>query len=130
MNSKPLIPVSIGELFDKVSILEIKLLKIKNKDKLANVRNEWEMLKKITEQYDTSLIKTTYKDLVAVNKSLWEIEDKLRKQEKHKQFNDRFIELARGVYYSNDRRSDLKREINKVLGSTIVEEKDYEEYRK
>lgn len=130
MNTKPLIPVSIGELFDKVSILEIKLVKIKDDEKNANIRTELHSLYQVLSQFDKDKVFVEYKDLKKVNETLWDIEDKLRVLEKTRSFGDDFISAARGVYYTNDRRSELKRIISEKLGSHLVEEKLYQDYKR
>jgi len=120
------VQVSIGELFDKFTILQIKKNKITDKNKLYNVRNEYELIDEKTSmiQIDQQLVK----ELKDVNLQLWDIEDKLRIKEKNKEFDSEFIDLARKVYYSNDRRADIKKQINMLCGSSIVEEKQYVNY--
>lgn len=121
-----LIPISLGELYDKLTILEIKSEKIEDVDKLKNINKEINLLKKIVHQYP---IATPYwADLYNVNSILWEIEDSIRKKESIKLYDEEFIELARRVYIYNDRRSKIKKEINTEYGSDIIEEKSYEEY--
>ncbi len=123
-------PVSYGELIDKMTILEIKLQEIKDDAKLANVRTELELLDATWNNHEAS--KTDITDeknrLRSVNKRLWDIEDDIRIKEKAKEFDARFIELARSVYVVNDQRAAIKREINEKLGSTLVEEKSYQDY--
>lgn len=120
------INVSLGELVDKISILEIKLKKIKNFDKLKNVRKEFETLTKIIPEYQQT---KNYQHLLTVNSKLWRVEDKLRKLEANKDFNEEFIDLARSVYKLNDKRASLKKEINIEYNSDLVEEKDYVNYQ-
>lgn len=123
---KILIPVSLGELYDKISILKIKLEKIKDKNKLDHINKELSQLSEIANSYpiDEKLIL----ELKKVNKSLWGIEDNIRIKEKRKQFDEIFIKLAQAVYLINDKRSQIKREINEKYGSDIVEVKSYEDY--
>ena len=125
--STPTVPISVGELFDKFSILEIKKEKIKDQQKLKHVNNEIFLLKKLTSKYN--LDPKLYNKLKKVNLSLWEVEDKLRVKEKNKEFDNIFIDLARCVYFTNDRRAEIKKEINKKMGSFIFEIKDYCKYK-
>ena len=125
--STPTVPISVGELFDKFSILEIKKEKIKDQQKLKHVNNEIFLLKKLTSKYN--LDPKLYDKLKKVNLSLWEVEDKLRIKEKNKEFDNIFIDLARCVYFTNDRRAEIKKEINKKMGSFIFEIKDYCKYK-
>ncbi|MEO7066215.1 MAG: DUF6165 family protein [Rhodanobacter sp.] len=124
-------PVSYGELIDKITILEIKSRRITDADKLANVRNELELLSATwannsASQTDISLERAR---LLAVNEALWDIEDKIRLKERAQEFDQAFIALARSVYVRNDERAAFKREINLKLGSELVEEKSYQDYR-
>lgn len=119
------IPVSVGELFDKITILEIKQEKILDKDKLLNVRKELNLLKEISNKIDTTPIKNIIDDLKNVNKELWHIEESKRNKEKLKLFDEKFIQLSRSVYLKNDIRAELKKQINILTNSTIVEEKSY-----
>jgi len=124
-------PVSYGELIDKLTILQIKLLEIKDDVKLANVRNELELLDatwKNDKASETDITEETGR-LLAVNQRLWKIEDDIRMKERAQAFDDEFIQLARSVYIENDERAAIKREINTKLGSTLVEEKSYQDYR-
>ncbi len=124
------IPVSVGELIDKITILEIKLERIKDKEKIKNVEKEYIELKNIendlkkTKDYEEKY----FSKLKQVNIQLWNIEDEIRIFEKNKNFDDNFLKLARSVYKLNDERSVLKRKINLEYGSEYIEEKDYEEY--
>ena len=123
------IPVSIGELIDKLSILHEKQTKITNKDKLEYVNKEFELLYNMSSEYlNQSEIETLYHSLVTVNSKLWDIEDELRILETKKSFNVDFIELARKVYFTNDERFTLKNEINLITDSEIREVKDYVKY--
>jgi hypothetical protein len=125
-------PVSYGELIDKITILRIKLQEIKDEAKLANVRNELELLE-ATWGNDEASTKVDIADetrrLQEVNQRLWNIEDDIRVKERAQAFDDEFIKLARSVYIENDERAAIKREINLKLGSTLVEEKSYQDYR-
>jgi len=120
------IPVSIGELFDKFSILEIKLEKILNVNKREKINTEINELKNYIDKYQISI--ELYMELKNINLRLWEIEDKLRIKESKKEFDDDFISLARSVYFTNDKRSDKKREINRLFNSHIEEVKEYIDY--
>ena len=124
------VEVSPGELIDKITILEIKLERIDDVEKLKNVKSEWETL---TAARDAAVepsdeLERLSVELKQVNERLWEIEDHIRECERDKDFGDKFIELARGVYVNNDQRSRLKRDINKLLGSSLIEEKSYAAY--
>ena len=125
------IPISPGELLDKITILQIKAERISDPDKVANVRTELDMLSKIWDE--TVTIDTTLSELTAelksVNEALWEIEDDIRDEERNKRFGERFIELARAVYVTNDQRANAKKKVNLHLNSTIVEEKSYQDYQ-
>ena len=124
-------PVSFGELIDKITILEIKSRRITDEAKLANVRNELDLLNATWANHAAS--QTDIDDerarLFAVNELLWDIEDKIRLKERAHAFDQEFIELARAVYFRNDERAAFKREINLKLGSQLVEEKSYQNYR-
>ena len=125
------IPVSLGELVDKITILEIKANKISDSNKLKNINNELEalLLVLIKINKDEKIFKGLYSDLKKVNQELWEIEDKIRNLEKNKVFNEEFIEVARSVYIKNDKRFDLKNKINNLFDSEYKEEKSYEDYQ-
>mgnify|MGYP001317233719 FL=1 len=128
---KILSEISAGELLDKISILEIKLKRIKDKHSLNEVKKEYKILKKIQNSSisKNSKIKKLFLAVKKVNIKLWIIEDKLRIYEKNKKFDKKFIELARGVYFTNDQRAKIKLEINKILGSNIREVKQYIDYK-
>ena len=129
-SKKILTEISTGELLDKITILEIKLVKIKDKENLLEINKEYESLKE-TKNSNIKLTKNLEKliiQLKEINLKLWDIEDKLRICEKNKDFGEKFIELARGVYFNNDSRSKIKSEINKLLGSNIKEIKQYSNY--
>jgi len=122
-------PISLGELYDKISILEIKLsvLELSNQhEKAENVKNELIQLINIAVNY--SIDDELYEKLKSVNKDIWIIEDNIRECERSKDFSDEFIELARSVYITNDKRAAIKKEINEKYGSEIVEEKAYAKY--
>ena len=125
-----LAPVSWGELLDKITILDIKAERIADADKLANVRREREALVAVVAQADTARpeVAALIDDLRAVNTTLWKVEDEIRDCERAKDFGPRFVELARQVYHTNDRRAALKRDLNRLLGSELVEEKSYQAY--
>lgn len=128
--SKIYIPVSIGELIDKITILEIKQSQIKDPDKLRNVNRELEQLQHVWDAsgMERSRIETLWQQLRAINQGLWHIEDRKRLKEASASFDQEFIALARSVYFENDKRAAVKRQINVVLGSDIVEEKSYSNY--
>ena len=127
----PTVAVSWGELVDKITILEIKSRQITDAAKVANVRTELDLLNATWANHPAS--KTDIADerarLLTVNESLWDIEDRIRLKEKAQAFDAEFIELARAVYFENDVRAAVKREINLKLGSQLVEEKSYQDYR-
>lgn len=127
----PLIQISWGELFDKLTILKIKLTKLKDKNALWNVKTEHDQLIKIYNKnfLQNSNAKLLISDLKQINEKLWDIEDKIREKERNKTFDEEFIELARNVYMTNDQRSSIKRNINEIFGSKIIEEKSYSDYK-
>jgi hypothetical protein len=122
-----LIEVSDGEIVDKLTIIEIKLENIKEKAKLANIRKEYEVVneavKKIIDKTDP-----LYVELLNINNELWKIEDSIRDCERNKDFGPKFIKLARAVYFTNDKRADVKKRINLRSGSSLIEEKSYQVY--
>ena len=124
------VPVSVGEVVDKVTILEIKASRIADVDKLRNISAELEALRPLVTGgvFDSDELLTLTDALRAVNGELWDIEDDIRAEEAAGRFGDRFIELARAVYVTNDRRAALKKKINLATGSDLVEEKSYEDY--
>jgi hypothetical protein len=125
------VPVSHGELIDKITILEIKAEQIRDAGKLANVRAELELLNTTWGADAASKVDIASEraQLKAVNEALWDIEDRIRLKEKAQAFDGEFVELARSVYFRNDERAAIKRTINVKLGSQLVEEKSYESYR-
>ncbi len=124
------VEISIGEFFDKITILEIKNQRINHAEKLVNINNELDGLNALLQKlpFTRDDVADEVSELKKINEALWEIEDDIRDQESQKAFGERFIELARAVYITNDKRSDIKRDINMKLGSDFVEEKSYEEY--
>lgn len=124
------VPVSFGELIDKITILEIKSERITDAAKLANVRDELQILNSLwdKDEHSRTGISAERAELKHINESLWEIEDEIRLKERDQAFGDRFIELARAVYHTNDKRAAVKRAINLKLGSRLVEEKSYQDY--
>lgn len=123
---KILAPISVGELLDKLTILIIKMEKIKDSDKLKNILYEHSELKQLADSLKAPIeLANLYKNLLEVNRDLWEIEEAKRKHEKEQNFDSEFIKLARAVYIKNDYRAQLKKEINLIMGSSIVEEKSY-----
>ncbi|MBS7457655.1 DUF6165 family protein [Coralloluteibacterium stylophorae] len=131
MSEQLLVPVSYGELLDKIAILQIKSERIADPAKLANVRNELEALEKTWMAHPAAGhdIAGLRAQLKAVNERLWVIEDDIRIKEKAQAFDQEFIRLARSVYFENDERARIKRQINTQLGSSYVEEKSYQDYR-
>jgi len=129
--SEILTPVSFGELLDKVTILQIKSERMTDAGKLANVRKELEALNATWAAHPASKVDIAglKSALKTVNERLWVIEDDIRAQEKAQTFGSEFIRLARAVYFENDERSRIKKDINLALGSSYVEEKSYEDYR-
>ncbi len=123
------VEVSIGELVDKVSILSIKLRKIKNAEKLKNIQKEYDILLKSMAAEGIDVTSGEFSRLEVINLKLWDIEDRIRLKEVRKAFDDEFIELARSVYFINDDRAAVKKEINLKFGSDLVEEKEYVEYK-
>jgi hypothetical protein len=125
------VPVSPGELLDKITILRIKRERIRDAAKLANVRLELELLERTwaTLGAATAAVSADEQALQAVNAQLWDIEDGIRDKEAARSFDQQFIELARAVYHHNDERAAIKKRINTALGSRIVEEKSYQPYR-
>jgi len=128
-NKNMKVEVSNGELLDKLSILEIKSEKITDSGKLKNVNKERKVLLKEMKKIPSfSEIENLHKELRQINEKLWDIEDELRNLEKQKRFDNTFIELARSVYYTNDQRSVIKKNINRITKSSLIEEKSYEKY--
>lgn len=123
------VEVSIGELVDKVSILSIKLRKIKNAGKLKNIQKEYDFLVTSMDAEGIEVTSGEFMRLEEINLKLWDIEDRIRLKEAAHTFDDEFIELARSVYFINDDRAAVKKEINLKFGSDLVEEKEYVEYK-
>jgi hypothetical protein len=126
-----LVPISPGELLDKITILRIKAQRIGDAQKLANVRYELELLEKTWREANPDGVDLSReeRELTAVNERLWVIEDDIREEERGQRFGAKFIELARAVYFENDERAAIKKRVNARLGSKIVEEKSYRDYR-
>lgn len=122
------VEISNGELLDKLTILEIKLNNIKNESKLGNIKKEYEELLNAGKDLFTAELKPMYAELKQTNLELWDIEDKIRVKEKEKIFDDEFVNLARSVYITNDKRANLKKQINLLTNSDLIEEKSYEQY--
>tara|TARA_B100001996_G_scaffold92641_1_gene69036 strand:- start:297 stop:683 length:387 start_codon:yes stop_codon:yes gene_type:complete len=124
------IPVSLGELLDKISILEIKNKKILDDNKLVNIKKELSGLREVLESSNINLseINDLYEELYKINLTLWDIEDSIRILEKNESFDQEFIDFARKVYITNDKRFEVKNKINKTFNSKYVEEKSYEDY--
>jgi hypothetical protein len=123
------VPVSVGEMIDKLSILQVKKIKVSNEEKLEFINKEFELLYNFSSEYLNNLeIELIYAKLILVNTNLWDIEDKLRILEKEKKFDTEFIASARKVYFTNDERFRLKNEINLLTSSEIREIKDYVKY--
>ena len=120
-------PISVGELIDKITILEIKQNHMKA-HKLMNVEKELKLLRLILENEKLEIDMDLFKDLKNINNNLWEIEDKIRMKESKQQFDKEFIKLARSVYKENDTRASIKKEINQKYNSALIEEKSYNNY--
>ncbi|MGC3981612.1 MAG: DUF6165 family protein [Steroidobacteraceae bacterium] len=125
------VPISPGELVDKLTILEIKSERMRDAAKVANVRLELNLLTQTwnASDYASFDIAAEWAELKRINASLWDIEDEIRDEERHQRFGEQFIKLARAVYFINDDRAAVKRRINDKLGSKIVEEKSYADYK-
>ena len=126
-----LIPISPGELLDKITILQIKSARIDDPAKVANVRAELDLLEKVWGESvgDDDEIRALCAELRRINEALWDIEDKIRDEERNRRFGARFIELAPAVYVTNDDRANTKKKVNLHLKSSIVEEKSYQDYK-
>lgn len=124
------IPVSPGEVLDKITILEIKCERMSDPEKVANVKVELALLQETWADSvsEDSVINDWHAQLKEINQVLWKIEDDIRDKERDREFDERFIELARNVYFTNDRRAKIKHDLNLHLGSAIVEEKSYQDY--
>ena len=122
-----LAPISIGELIDKITILEIKQIYMTG-TKLKNINKEMKLLKNILQDKNLEINIDLIKNLKKVNKKLWEIEDNIRIKESNQEFDEEFIKLARSVYIENDKRASIKKEINQKYNSDLVEEKSYKNY--
>ena len=129
------IPVSFGELIDKITILELKLQYIKESSKISNIKRELLLLNEschvYCQQHSTSIKHQIYPvrcNLAEINNQIWVIEDDIRKKEKLKEFDEKFVQLARSIYINNDKRAKLKRQLNEIVNSEVQEEKSYEKY--
>ena len=124
------VPVSVGEVLDKITILQIKLAHISDATKRANIQNELDALLPLVagDAFTTDQMQALMAELKSVNEALWDIEDDIREKEAAKSFDAEFIRLARTVYITNDKRAEIKKQINLATGSTLVEEKSYESY--
>lgn len=125
--ARMMVEVSTGEAVDKKTILEIKMERVEDESKLHNIREEYMSLNKILvcHKIPSNLVKK----LKEINEELWDIEDQIRDKERRSEFDADFVALARSVYFTNDRRAEVKREINEETGSRFVEEKDYQDYQ-
>ena len=125
------VPVSPGELLDKITILRIKSARMRDASKLANVRTELEALERIwnASPYAAVDVASDVSALLAVNERLWAIEDDIRDKERAQSFDGEFVRLARAVYIENDERAAIKRRLNVKLGSSLIEEKSYADYK-
>ena len=125
------IDVAAGELIDKITILEIKLARIKDPAKLANVRYELDLLLATLAEAQNGgpALDSLRQELRKINEVIWDVEDDIRDHERRKDFGPSFVELARAVYHNNDQRARLKRQVNELLDSKVIEEKSYTEYR-
>jgi len=124
------IPVSPGELIDKITILKLKKKFIKDQVQLKNVTIELAFLEPLLTKYKLNTLETNslFEELYKINNNLWKIEDEIREKERDSDFGIDFVELARSVYFTNDKRSNIKKKINLLSGSKIIEEKSYEDY--
>jgi hypothetical protein len=124
------VPISPGELLDKITILRIKAARMSDPMKVANVKHELSLLEKTWKESGAAAVDIGNEEanLTVVNEKLWVVEDEIRDEERAKRFTEKFIELARAVYFTNDERAAIKKRINTLLGSTIVEEKSYKTY--
>ena len=124
------VPVSVGEVLDKITILQIKLAHISDAAKRTNIQNELDALLPLVagDAFTTDQMQALMAELKSVNEALWDIEDDIREKEAAKSFDAEFIRLARTVYITNDKRADIKKQINLATGSALVEEKSYESY--
>ena len=126
----PTISVSWGELIDKITILEIKEKRLKSPEAISNVRRELVILTRVVQGLQPQLgeVDELKRGLKSINESLWEVEDRIRAKEPSKTFDQQFIELARSIYFNNDKRARIKRQINELLSSEFIEEKQYTPY--
>ena len=127
-SSEVFVPVSVGELLDKITILQIKSERISDSVKLVNIRKELNALLETCQKNSINVSHPLVKELKTINETLWVVEDDIRDKERAKSFDSQFIELARAVYVTNDRRFSVKAQINKEMGSAYAEEKSYQPY--
>ena len=126
---KILVEISVGELLDKLTILEIKTKKITHKESLDKIKVEYDSLKKVmSDNLETDKFKTFFEDLKSINLKLWDIENEKRLCEKNSDFGEKFIQVSRDVHFMNDKRAEIKSRINKTFGSNIEEVKEYTKY--
>jgi len=123
------IGISLGEVADKVTILSIKMKRIKDTEKLENIRKQYDALKEFMEDIGIKVTSEDFRKLEQVNLKLWDLEDAIRSKEQRKEFDEGFVELARNIYFFNDDRAAIKRDINFKYGSQFIEEKEYVPYR-
>jgi hypothetical protein len=123
------IEVSTGEIVDKLTILQIKKTNIEDQNKLSNIEKELNYLSDVIDETGFDINTDLYRELLSVNRELWDIEDALREKERLSSFDEEFISLARKVYITNDKRAAIKKKINKILNSLFTEEKSYSEYK-
>jgi len=122
------IDVSLGDCVDKVTILAVKLKKMQDADKRKNVQKEYNLLEPLMEHAGVTRESEYFNQLLMINTKLWEIEDAIRNKEAIQEFDEEFKQLARSVYINNDKRAAIKREINRIFGSELIEEKEYSQY--
>ncbi len=124
------VALSVGELIDKITILQLKIKFIKNKEQLNNVNKELDTLKPLLKEnnLETPEINKHFSELYEINLELWKIEDKIREKERQSDFGNEFVSLARSVYFTNDKRAEIKKKINLISGSKLIEEKSYAKY--
>jgi hypothetical protein len=123
------IGISLGEVADKVTILSIKMKRIKDSDKLENIRKQYDALKESMEDFGMKVTSEDFRKLEQVNLKLWDLEDAIRLKEQKREFDEGFVQFARSIYFLNDDRSAIKRDINLKYGSQFIEEKEYVAYR-
>tara|TARA_Y200000002_G_C22488285_1_gene581860 strand:- start:432 stop:815 length:384 start_codon:yes stop_codon:yes gene_type:complete len=122
--------LSVGELIDKITILQLKMKFIKNKKQLKNIKTELDTLKPLLKEnnLETPEINRHFSELYEINLELWKIEDEIREKERQTDFGSEFVSLARSVYFTNDKRAEIKKKLNLISGSELIEEKSYAKY--